>query len=90
MKGSFIQKSMAIFLTPFIIIFSIFIFLRGHYEPGGGFAAGLIASLPFLNMTIVYDLNHARRYLRYSSIHILTTGLFINLLSAVIPVFKGH
>ena len=39
---SLIFRTIAPFLTALMMIFSIFVLLRGHNEPGGGFIAGLI------------------------------------------------
>jgi len=36
------------FLFPFILLFSIYIFLHGHLSPGGGFQGGAIAASGFL------------------------------------------
>ena len=36
-----ILKTASNFLLPVLLLFSIFILLRGHYEPGGGFIGGL-------------------------------------------------
>ncbi len=34
-------------LTPILLILAVFLFLRGHNEPGGGFIAGLAAAAAF-------------------------------------------
>ena len=43
-----ILKTASNFLLPVLLLFSIFILLRGHYEPGGGFIGGLIAASAFV------------------------------------------
>lgn len=40
---SVIFRAVAPFLTSLMVLFSIFVLLRGHNEPGGGFIGGLIA-----------------------------------------------
>jgi multicomponent K+:H+ antiporter subunit A len=35
-------------LLPLVLVAGIFIFLRGHNEPGGGFIAGLVVAIAFL------------------------------------------
>src|SRR5690606_11409553 len=37
-----ILRTAAFFLLPLQLLFSIFLLLRGHDEPGGGFIAGLV------------------------------------------------
>ncbi len=39
-----IFRTLAPFLTVLMIVFSVFVLLRGHNEPGGGFTGGLIAA----------------------------------------------
>ena len=40
---SIIFRTVAPFLAGLMMLFSIFVLLRGHNEPGGGFIGGLIA-----------------------------------------------
>jgi multicomponent Na+:H+ antiporter subunit B len=35
-------------LFPIVLVFSLYLLLVGHYGPGGGFAAGLVAGLAFV------------------------------------------
>lgn len=44
MGHSLILQTAARFLLPLQLLFSIFLLLRGHDEPGGGFIAGLVAA----------------------------------------------
>ncbi|NBC09361.1 MAG: cation:proton antiporter, partial [Bacteroidetes bacterium] len=41
-------------LTPLFISFALYMFFRGHDKPGGGFIAGLIASIPFMLHSMVF------------------------------------
>ena len=43
-----IFRTASIYLLPLLLLFSIFILLRGHYLPGGGFVGGLMASIAFV------------------------------------------
>ena len=42
-----IFRTTAPYLTALMLLFSIFVLLRGHNEPGGGFIGGLIAVSAF-------------------------------------------
>ena len=42
--NTLIFRTMAPFLTVLMLVFSVFVLLRGHNEPGGGFIGGLIAA----------------------------------------------
>ena len=43
MKESLILRVTTRLLLPLLVLFSLFILLRGHNEPGGGFIGGLVA-----------------------------------------------
>jgi len=43
-----IFKTASNYLLPLLLLFAVFILLRGHYLPGGGFVGGLIASIAFV------------------------------------------
>lgn len=41
-------------LTPVFVVFSLYILLRGHNHPGGGFIGGLIGSIAFVFHTLAH------------------------------------
>ena len=43
-SGSLIIRTAALVVVPLQLVFSLFLLLRGHDEPGGGFIGGLVAS----------------------------------------------
>ncbi|MEO1092780.1 MAG: MnhB domain-containing protein [Pseudomonadota bacterium] len=45
--NSIILLAGARILTPLMLAFSLFVLLRGHNEPGGGFIGGLVAATAF-------------------------------------------
>ncbi len=44
---SVIFRTVAPYLTALMLLFSVFVLLRGHNDPGGGFIGGLIAASAF-------------------------------------------
>ncbi|MBC8180585.1 Na+/H+ antiporter subunit B [candidate division KSB1 bacterium] len=75
------------FLMGLLLLFSIFLMLRGHNEPGGGFAGGLVAAAAFALYTISFDLTMARRALRFDPRSLSAVGLLISAISGIIPLF---
>jgi multicomponent Na+:H+ antiporter subunit B len=75
------------YLLPLLLLFSIFILLRGHNEPGGGFVGGLIASSAFALYAFAYDVEQARRALRVEPRLLIGLGLLIAVSSGLIPLF---
>ena len=74
------------YLVPVLLLFSIFLFLRGHNEPGGGFVAGLVASAAFALYAIADSVRAAKDLLRFQPHSLIGVGLLVALCSAIVPV----
>lgn len=62
-------------LAPLMLAFSIFILIRGHNEPGGGFVGGLIAAVAYALYAKAEGVEAARRALRVDPIMLSFAGL---------------
>ena len=60
-----IFRTVAPYLASLMILFSIFVLLRGHNEPGGGFIGGLIAASAFAIYGIACGVSPVRRALHF-------------------------
>jgi multicomponent Na+:H+ antiporter subunit B len=87
---SLILSTAARYLLPLLLLFSLFILVRGHNEPGGGFIGGLIAAAAFALNAIAFDVNTTRRILRVDPRMLMPTGLLIAIASGTIPLFSGQ
>jgi multicomponent Na+:H+ antiporter subunit B len=87
---SLILSTAARYLLPLLLLFSLFILIRGHNEPGGGFIGGLIAAAAFSLNAIAFDARSTRRTLRVDPRMLIPTGLSIALVSGMISVFFGE
>jgi len=87
---SVILRTAALILLPLILLFSVFIFWRGHNEPGGGFIGGLVAATGFSLYALAFDVPSARRLLRIHVKNLMGLGLAIGLLGGLIAVFMGQ
>ena len=47
-SSSLILNTAALAIVPLQLMFSVFLLLRGHDEPGGGFIGGLVAASAFV------------------------------------------
>ena len=61
--NSIILRTATRLLFTLLLLFSVFILLRGHNEPGGGFIAGLVTGGAFVLYAIAYDVAAAPRAL---------------------------
>jgi len=77
------------YLAGLLLIFSIYMLLRGHNEPGGGFIGGLIGSTGFVLFAIACGTADARRALRIAPQTLAMVGLGIALLAGLISVIFG-
>ena len=82
-----ILKTASLYLLPLLLLFSVFILLRGHYLPGGGFVGGLVASIAFVLHAFANGLENTRKLLRINVGWLLPTGLAIAVISGLVPVF---
>lgn len=74
-------------ILPLQLLFSVFLTLRGHYEPGGGFIGGLIAASAFALYTFSAGLDEAKKALRVHPIMLMSFGLFLAFVSGVPALF---
>jgi len=72
-------------LFPTILVFSIYLLLVGHYGPGGGFAAGLVAGLAFVLRYIAGG--SAATRIRPPAL--IGLGLGVAVLTALAPTLVG-
>jgi multicomponent Na+:H+ antiporter subunit B len=87
---SIILKTASNYLLPLLLLFSVFILLRGHYEPGGGFVGGLIASVAFVLHAFANGLDKTKEFLKYHPGVLIPIGLAISLLSGFAPMLVNE
>jgi len=76
-------------LVALMLLFSAYMLLRGHNEPGSGFIGGLIAAIGFALYAIAHGTEATRRALRIDPALIAMAGLGIALLSGLLPALAG-
>jgi multicomponent Na+:H+ antiporter subunit B len=88
-RDSLILRTTTRLLFPLTLVFSVFLLLRGHNEPGGGFVGGLTAAAAFALVIAADGLEKARQILRLDPLVFVGAGLATALLSGVPPLFDG-
>ena len=89
MKSSLVLSSTVKYLIPLLMIFSFFLLLRGHNEPGGGFTGGLVAAAAYALYSIANGIDEAKKFLRTNPITLIANGLSIALISGIIAILNG-
>jgi len=86
---SLILSATARFLLPVLLMFSLFLLVRGHHMPGGGFVGGLVAAAAFMLYAIAHSVAEARALLRVDTVSLLGVGLFLSLGSGLLSLVRG-
>ena len=89
MTSSILQTA-ARLLMPLLLLFAVFLLLRGHNQPGGGFVAGLVVAASFVLYPIAFGVDAARRALLVRPSTLLGVGLLVALVSGLPAVAAGH
>ena len=76
-------------LFPTILVFSVYLLCVGHYGPGGGFAAGLVAGLAFVLRYIAGGSTDPGGLLTIRSPVLMGLGLTVTVLTALAPLLFG-
>jgi len=84
-----ILKAASNYLLPLLLLFSVFILLRGHYLPGGGFVGGLVAAIAIVLHAFANGMENTRRFLRYNPWVFIPFGLGLSLASGFAPMVVG-
>jgi multicomponent Na+:H+ antiporter subunit B len=87
---SVILSTASRYLFPLMLIFSFFLFLRGHNEPGGGFVGGLVAAAAYALYLIANGVDEVKKLLKVEPIKLISLGLIIAVISAFISVVIGQ
>lgn len=87
---SLILRTMVRLLLPLLLMFSVFLLLRGHNEPGGGFVGGLMAATGFALFSIAFGSETARRILRIDPNTLIGVGLLLALSSGLITLWLNQ
>lgn len=70
-------------LAPLIFAYSLFILLRGHNDPGGGFIGGLIAAVAFALYAKASGTAAVRRLMRIDPASLSFTGLGVAVVAGI-------
>jgi multicomponent K+:H+ antiporter subunit A len=77
-------------LLPLALTVSVYIFLRGHNLPGGGFIAGLVAAVAIVLQYVASGVDFASDRLRINYVRLLGAGLGIATLTGVASFVFGY
>ncbi len=84
-----IFRTVAPTIAVIMLVFSVFVLLRGHNEPGGGFIGGLIAAAAIAVYGIGAGVTEVREAMKIDPLAIAGTGIVLAAGSGLLSVFFG-
>lgn len=90
MTPSLVFQTTTRLLMGLLLVFSLFLLLRGHYDPGGGFSGGLVAASAITLYGLAYGMSEARKLLRIAPETIIPFGLSLSIGSALVGPLIGQ
>jgi multicomponent Na+:H+ antiporter subunit A len=89
-NGSFrLLSSATNYMLPLLFLFAIFLLLRGHNEPGGGFVGGLVAAAAFALYAMTFGVPAARHLQGWPPRLYLATGLGLAVVAGLLGAIAG-
>ncbi|MGY6518403.1 MAG: MnhB domain-containing protein [Lysobacteraceae bacterium] len=76
-------------LYPLMLLVSVWILLRGHNEPGGGFIGGMVAVSATAMLAVAHGADRALAKLPWGPLNLSAGGVLVALLSGVPALFLG-
>ncbi len=85
-----IFRTFAPYIAALMVLFSIFVLLRGHNEPGGGFIGGLIAASALAIYGIACGVEGVRRAIGVHPMTLAGVGLLLAAVAGLLSAFTGQ
>lgn len=87
--NTLIFRTAAPLIVIVMLVFAVFVLLRGHNEPGGGFIAGLIAAAAVAIYGMAAGVAAVERALRVPPLSIAAVGLLLAIVAGMVPALVG-
>lgn len=84
--STLIFRTVAPIITVVMLVFSIFVTMRGHNDPGGGFIGGLIAASAIAIYGIAFGIGDTRRAMKLDPISVAGFGVALAGLSGLLSL----
>lgn len=77
-------------LLPIAVVVSMYLFMRGHNQPGGGFVAGLVMSVAFILQYMVAGTQWVEAQMSLRPLRWMGTGLLFAICTGLGSMFLGY
>ncbi|MFP4158068.1 MAG: Na+/H+ antiporter subunit B [Desulfobacterales bacterium] len=90
MSRSLILATATRLLVSIILVFSVYLLLRGHNSPGGGFSGALVAGTGFALYAMAEGPGSVRRAIRVEPRGLIVFGMFLAVCSGLPGLISGN
>jgi len=87
--NSIILQAVARVLVFFINTFALYLMLRGHNHPGGGFIAGLVTAISLVLLVMSLKLDEVKKIIRVDPVLLTIIGLILAYGTSLAPALLG-
>jgi multicomponent Na+:H+ antiporter subunit B len=87
---SYIFKAVVRFLFFLVNVFALYLLLRGHNLPGGGFIAGLATAVSLILLSLAVGLEELHRVMRIDAMRLAAAGLAVATLTGAAPLLLNR
>jgi multicomponent K+:H+ antiporter subunit A len=77
-------------ILPLMLLVAVYIFLRGHNLPGGGFIAGLIAAVALIVQYLANGIEWTKERLRFDKHTLIAYGLLIATFTGIVSMLLSY
>lgn len=88
--NSLILTTVSRIVTPLMLAFSIYLLVRGHNQPGGGFVGGLVAAAAVILDALANGARAARRRLPLDPADLAVLGVAVAIAAGVLAYTRGE
>ena len=90
MYDSIILRNVSRLMFPVLLLLSLFMLVRGHNLPGGGFIGGLVAASAFILQIIAFGPAHVRATFQINFLNLAASGVIFAALWGLIGLLTGQ
>ena len=85
-----ILQSIARLSLHLMLLFSVYLLLRGHNAPGGGFIAGMLTAVAIILQMVAFDLESFRQEIPWNPLLIVMAGLTLSAVTGLGALAFGY
>lgn len=89
MYDSIVLRTVSKMLLPLLLLLSLFMLIRGHNLPGGGFIGGLLASAGIILQIVAFGPAYTRRAIRVDYLKLAAFGVAFAAIWGFLGLFNG-